>query len=587
MLTSTSLCPIPFLGHCDNSRLQMSAKQLSQSVTNPRCQVPKIIGENYRLLSDSTKLFKLTAPLNGIIRYVNDDIMLVNYQDHNGNYLSMDIFPIPPVMSCSGLYATRLRYKRDVGYFKVGDLLYEYDSFKQSIPTYGYNLSTAYMSFFGLNHEDSIVLSESAASLCRSTKVEQILIPIYTYSLFKFVYDDPDSFGFIPGIGQKIQDTTVAYKSILKTYKKPLMALKSMNITDFTKVLSNDSKFDTVPINSRITNAVVTDIRIHTIDKSKHQQLIDKHLDKILTQMSEKNLTRVRSISDDLKMMGISDDERKEIIVKHYYLHNRLEKSNFDMSELVYLIEMTVSGESESHEGDKFANRFANKGVVSLIIPDELRPYAMYSKKHIDSIVGAISVISRMNFGQILEGLISKTITHCEDIIKQDPSQISDILYKISKIANILGDPNYANEIQNLSKIVKTDFETKTRFQRSVDELGLYFEAPNFANFDLKTLTDQIEQDFNVKSNEPLLIPRKLITYMNDKLKINMPVPIDDIILPDIFVGSVYTIKLKQEAAYRSTSRDFGHYKSVSKQPSQGRNKDGLIGQGSRLGQME
>ena len=123
----------------------------------------------------------------------------------------------------------------------------------------------------------------------------------------------------------------------------------------------------------------------------------------------------------------------------------------------------------------------------------------------------------------------------------------------------------------------------KSRFQRSVDELGLYFEAPNFANFNLKELTDQIENDFNVKSNEPLLIPRKLIQYMNDKLKINMPVPADDIILPDIFVGSIYTIKLKQEAAYRSTSRDFGHYKSINKQPSQGRNKDGLIGQGSRL----
>ena len=137
MLTSTSLCPIPFLGHCDNSRLQMSAKQLSQSVTNPRCQIPKIIGKDYRFLSDSTKLFKLTAPLDGVIRYVNDDILLLNYKYPNGEFAPMDIYQVSPVMSCSGLYATRLRYKRDVGPFKVGDLIYEYDSFKQSIPTYG------------------------------------------------------------------------------------------------------------------------------------------------------------------------------------------------------------------------------------------------------------------------------------------------------------------------------------------------------------------------------------------------------------------------------------------------------------------
>ena len=180
------------------------------------------------------------------------------------------------------------------------------------------------MSFFGFNHEDAIVLSESAASMCRSSKIEQILIPVYTYSLFKFIYDDPNSFKFLPNIGQKIQDTIIAHKSVLKTYKnKPLMALKALNITDFSKVINNDTKFDTVPINCRIPNATVVDLRIHTIDKSKHHRILDKSLDKILTQMSENNMIKVRSIAEDLKIMGLTDDERKEIIVRHYYLHNK------------------------------------------------------------------------------------------------------------------------------------------------------------------------------------------------------------------------------------------------------------------------
>ena len=58
-------------------------------------------------------------------------------------------------------------------------------------------------------------------------------------------------------------------------------------------------------------------------------------------------------------------------------------------------------------------------------------------------------------------------------------------------------------------------------------------------------------------------------------------------ILNDILTLPIYMLKLKQEASSKISSRDFGSYKSSSKQPQQGRSKNGVIANGSRLGQME
>ena len=148
LFTSCNLCSIPFLGHTDTTRLQMSSKQLVQALTNTSCEVPKVIGSNYRYLTTSSTLFRLVAPIGGRISYINDEIMIVIY--HTIPEESIESYEVFPIRQCSSLYATKLRYKREVGPFEKGDILYEYDSFKNGIPTYGYNTWTAYMPFFGL-----------------------------------------------------------------------------------------------------------------------------------------------------------------------------------------------------------------------------------------------------------------------------------------------------------------------------------------------------------------------------------------------------------------------------------------------------
>jgi hypothetical protein len=134
IITSCNLCSVPFLGLTDTTRLQMASKQLGQSLSSINCEVPKLLGSEFRFLSDTVKYFKLTAEYDGNIMFKNDDFIVVLYTSGKGD---IKTYQTPWVKVCSGLNASRLRYCRDEGPFKKDDLLYEYDSYKDGLPTYG------------------------------------------------------------------------------------------------------------------------------------------------------------------------------------------------------------------------------------------------------------------------------------------------------------------------------------------------------------------------------------------------------------------------------------------------------------------
>lgn len=234
-------------------------------------------------------------------------------------------------------------------------------------------------------------------------------------------------------------------------------------------------------------------------------------------------------------------------------------------------------------------NRYANKGVCSLILPDELRPTIVRTGQPIDYISGPITGISRMNFGQFVEGCIAKAIDHSEKLILQDEENIIPELTKISEIVATLKDFDYYEKINKLINDLETDPMLKKQFILSVKELGLYIEAPGFVNCELKDIEETICRNYNIKVEEDIHISKDLYDFINDKLKLTdmPPCPSEGIIIPNIYCAPIYTLKLKQESYYRSSVRDFGSYKSTNYQPVQGRSSDGFIGASAKLGQME
>jgi DNA-directed RNA polymerase subunit beta len=128
----------------------------------------------------------------------------------------------------------------------------------------------------------------------------------------------------------------------------------------------------------------------------KHLEKIkDRHLGKIKVQNPEvqnKIDLYTKEIKDYTKQLQSEYDEKVE----------RLRKGD-DLSPGVNkLVKVYIAMKRKVQSGDKMAGRHGNKGVISMVLPEEDMPY-LPDGTPVDIVLNPLGVPSRMNVGQILE----------------------------------------------------------------------------------------------------------------------------------------------------------------------------------------
>jgi len=587
MIVSVNLNTIPFLSSTDSTRASMSAKQIQQALTSPNTEIPYVIGSDYRTLANSSKMGIVLAKDDGEVLYKNADILIVQYLNLN----KIQDIHLPPIKKTTGSFGTKLRYVLpEKTKFKKGDVLANYDCFIDQVPSYGYNVFTAYVPFFGYNHEDAITISESLANKARYLQVDKIYIPIYEYTLMQEYYRDcPDSYTYFPGVNGKIKDDVVccliapkdsatANYSDLKN--KIQMSLKNMTLSDLLNIgFTGDNKFAIDKIKTKVEDGIVSGIKIHRFKKYKTQVMIDQKLETTLDQLYQQYGSFIAKTHGDLGKQF--NYQYVEYILKKYYLYidkSKGSRGEISLNNLCYLIELEISKECGTVLGDKLCNRYANKGIVSLILPDELRPIALNSNKPIDLIFNPFGVFSRMNLGQVLEALVSKSVMYCDNHIKENPEMVKETISWLNESILKHIDEKYYTRIQNEIINNLDDDEFRNKFVENINKSNLFVEAPSFAEVDTKNLLKN-----SIEYKEPVLMKKELIKFIKQKLKLETPFPEQDIYLKDILCAPIYIQKLSKLVSKIINARDFGAVKSVTKQPTKGRARGG----GSRVGQME
>lgn len=361
MIVSVNLNTIPFLSSTDSTRASMSAKQIQQALTSLNCEPPFVIGSDYRTITNTSKMGCIRAKDSGEVLYRSEDILIVQYTNLNK---IQDIY-IPPIKKTTSSFGTKLRFVLPQGSkFEKGDILANYDCFVNGVPSYGYNVFTAYMPFFGFNHEDAITISESLADRARYTQIDKVYIPIYEYTLMQELYKN-DQCIYFPGIGQKINDDIVCCMIAPKDgvgsdpKNKIQMALKNMSLSDLLNVgFSGDGKFAIDKIRTKVTNGIVSGIKIHKFKKSNTQVMIDRKLETILDQLYlTYGVFVVKEYKNLLKFFNYQYMEY--ILSKYYVFHEKTKgfRGEIELNNLCYLIELEVFKDSPTVIGDKLANR--------------------------------------------------------------------------------------------------------------------------------------------------------------------------------------------------------------------------------------
>ena len=589
MLTSVNVSPIPFQASIDSTRLNMACRQISQSLSDTNTQIPYVISNNYRHLVNTSKLGICIAEDDGKVIFNKGGVIIIFYKNKG----TIEIKNIPHVMKTVGNFASPLRFSLPkFSEFKKGDILYEYSEFTNGIPSYGYNVFVGFLPFYGFNHEDSLVISESLAHRTNANFINKVYVPITEYTLLQQFYTDEknQTGGYFPNINQRLKEgivccslepktsTSIHVSNPKNVKQRMLKILKSLTLSDIVNMNSQSiSNFIVNKHASKIESGTVTGIRIHKLRTDIN--MIDSNLQSILESLYKKYSGFIKDTHEELISL-IGKDLTLDVLKKYFiYADGDAMRYKVNLRSAVYLIEFEVTDREETKLGDKLANTCANKGVVSEILPDELRPIAVQSQQAIDLMFNPFGVFSRMNLGQINEGLVGKNVMYCDHFIRQKPNETINTLNWLNEtIIKRLSDPVYYNDVRNLISNISVDSNLRTKFIENVIQHNLFIEAPAFEETDVDNILKE-----GVPPNEDVLIKKETIDYFKRKLKIDLPFQTTDQTLKKVKCCPLYIMKLYKLTSHTCNARDFGPVRQVTKQPLKGRAKSG----GSRIGQME
>jgi len=210
--------------------------------------------------------------------------------------------------------------------------------------------------------------------------------------------------------------------------------------------------------------------------------------------------------------------------------------------------------------GDKMAGRHGNKGVISVVMPEEDMPYDEKGEP-VDIVLNPLGVPSRMNVGQILEthlGAASKGLG-------EKIGKLLDAQVKVTELRKLVTD--VYNKIGNRTEDIKSFSEEELRELAANLRSGVPMATPVFdgaAETEIKDMLALADMD---ESGQVTLFDGRT----------------GDAFDRPVTVGIMYMLKLNHLVDDKMHARSTGSYSLVTQQPLGGKAQFG----GQRFGEME
>jgi len=524
---------VPFLEHDDQTRLQMASSQMRQAILLKDFDNPMIKSGCEHLYTDYTQFVK-RAKKDGEVVYIDANYLIVTYNDS-----SSDVFDI----SYRKIYVEHMDfmniYVKPGDKFKAGDILAESNYCKNGHITFGKNLLTGVMVYYGNNYEDGIVISDRLA--------EQDVLTSVHFKDLSFV---------LPPHKVLLSLEKGIYKPLPKEFEtvnagNPYAILKSLTADDFYSVFSESLKLEAeksyiipeVKLYANTWNEDVPQFKDWVEEQLEKQQDKENDFKKILKDRLSKDAAKIFIKENNLDIFSFVGKykQKKEkingIYIQMYGVHFRRIKV-----------------------GDKIANRHGNKGVISRIVPHEKMPQ-LEDGRHLDVCINPLGIISRMNIGQLYELHLSMSLYDLrKNMLKMlndgvDQDKLKKYIVDFINIIDQSTDKWYVGQFQEqLPKVIDEAF---------INDLTLI--QPPFESCKLDDI-------------------RKALVYTGTLFKQKIYDPLAKTHLHnEIAVGFIYFLRMVHIAEEKLAARGIGTYAKRTLQPLGGRKNKG----GQRCGEME
>ncbi len=505
-------------------------------------------GGEYLAAQLSSEKFAIHAKNNGtIVDVEKDSHIIIQYDDDE-----KEIFDISPRVSATkrnsiihiSLESCKKGDKVEKGELIAWSKMLDGDSLVQGI-----NNTMAILNYDGASFEDGYVISEKNANKFQTEVVTKInlIVPPNTNVLY-----------FNTNIGEITDRGTLLLEF---EYKQ--------NITDYIEafdLLDNNFKDDLEKLMKKTTDSLKTysiggeliniKIRINNL-KDTDPLIVQKWTE--LTNQMKKKITLMKKIGKNEKFLDNYDTSVLRTS-GHKFKGNEFEG---------VLIEFYIKKVKSLEIGDKFANRYGAKGVITKIIPDNEHPKGEFSGE-IDVFLSPCGVLGRKNAAIIREMYIGKIIFHLKEKIANMLSggkKIDDVVKIIYDIYSLL-DPTkgkkmlvsiknkFAEYENNKEELTKKLINKEIKFNYMISP----FNIPEFKN--IKDAAELLQ----IPLDEKVYIPKY-------KMWRKRAVP----------VGIQYMSAMEQLSSDYESTRSTGGYVSATGQPTKGKSRHG----GQSIGNLD
>ena len=347
VVSITTSC-IPFLNYDDANRTLMGSNMQRQAVPLLKSEAP-IVGTGVECVAAKYSGSTVVAKADGVVEYVDaKKIIVKNAKGKDTYYLAN--FEGNNAAACTNHIPLVHAGEK----IKAGQVIADGPSTDHGELALGKNMTVAFMTYNGYNYEDAVILNER---LVKDDVYTSLHIEMYEIECRDTKLGPEEITRDIPNVGEE--------------------ARKNLDSEGIVRIG---------------TEVKEGDILVGKVTPKGVQELTSE--EKLLHAIFGEKTREVRDTSLKVEhgAAGIVHD------VKVYTKENSDELP----AGVFKIIRVYIIQKRKIQVGDKMSGRHGNKGVISLVLPEEDMPY-LPDGTPVDVMLNPLGVPSRMNIGQILE----------------------------------------------------------------------------------------------------------------------------------------------------------------------------------------
>lgn len=480
---------------------------MSQKVPVLDGEIPLVsTGAEYMVSHISSERFVINAKQDGkVLNVVEDQYMQIQYAD--GSKDTLNLLPRYSTTKRNSIIRNKMNTLKAGDSFQKDQMIAYTNSFNGDGLALGKNVTMAIMNYNSFSHEDGYVMTNDSVNKFITDSVEKVIINIPPNTKIIQIFNEIGTITSVSDVlvefeySNSIDDYINKYEmeqnfqsldtEIGDTAEDDQEALEPEE--DAGKYLLFQSK-TSHSIYKKSPGGKIIDFRIRINSKSQ----VDGKLLKLWNDQKK----RITDIDQKLKVNKLTS--KNQLIDNLDFSLLKTGSSKFEGA----LLEFYIEKQKPLKLGDKMANRFGAKGVVSKVIPKEYTPHTEFSG-NIDVFLAPVSVLGRKNTSIIKELFLGKIIYNIPIYYKKElekGSKVKDINNKVIQVYQLLDGTADKRISKSISSRLNEIDETTLRNAIEKNVFKFNFIMPPFSPTNL----DQIKKAaalLDIPLNEHVYLP--------------------------------------------------------------------------------